>query len=233
MSNMKNTFDAAVFDVDGVLVESEPLHMWAWGQVLARYGIKAKREDLDRFIGISCTEVLKFYQGMVGKDHLPDSAYAEKQALFNEVMPTRLKPVEGAVEVVEAIHRRGIPLGAASNSPSDRVREMLDSIGILRYFSVIAGIDEVREGKPAPDVYLLACSRLGVQPSRCFAVDDSPTGVTAAAAAGMTVWGYVSVFSVDILREAGAHLTIDGLPRILDIIGQTAGVRRRPFPAKS
>lgn len=213
---MKETFSAIVFDVDGVLVDSEPLHAWAWQEVLTRYGIEAEPGEIDQFIGIPCSVMLKYFQEKEG-ERLPDTAIDEKQALFDQVMGERLAPIQGAPEVVRELHRRGIPLAAASNSPAPRVRRMLTSIGIGACFSAIAGIDEVRAGKPAPDVYLLACERLGLAPGRCLAIDDSPTGIASAAAAGLTVWGYVHDFSEEVLREAGADVLIHSLSEALAV----------------
>lgn len=211
---MTERFSAIVFDVDGVLVDSEPLHAWAWREVLTRYGVEAEPGEIDQFIGIPCTVMLKYFQDRVG-DRLPDTAVDEKQVLFDRVMEERLTPMEGAPAVVRELHSRGIPLAAASNSPAPRVRQMLAAIGIGECFSAVAGIDEVAAGKPAPDVYLLACRRLGTEPGRCLAVDDSPTGVASAAAAGLTVWGYVHDFSEQTLREAGADAVIRSLSQVL------------------
>ena len=213
---MTERFSAIVFDVDGVLVDSEPLHAWAWREVLTRYGVEAEPGEIDQFIGIPCTVMLKYFQDRVG-DRLPDTAVDEKQVLFDRVMEERLTPMEGAPAVVRALHSRGIPLAAASNSPAPRVRRMLSSIGISTCFSAIAGIDEVSAGKPAPDVYLLACERLGVAPGRCLAVDDSPTGIASAAAAGLTVLGYAHDFSAEVLQEAGADAVIRSLSEVLCI----------------
>lgn len=213
---MTERVSAIVFDVDGVLVDSEPLHMWAWEQVLTRYGIDVQEGDMDRFIGLPCKELLKDYQRRMG-DRLPDAAWDEKQALFNDVMLARLEPIPEAGMVMKTLYRRGIPLAVASNSPSGRVKEMLSAIGVWEYVSAAAGIDEVDAGKPAPDVYLLACGRLGAEPARCLAVEDSPTGVKAAAAAGLTVWGYVRDFSEQVLREAGAGAVIRSLSEVLTI----------------
>ena len=203
-------YDAIVFDVDGVLVDSEPLHKWAWEQVLTKYGIEPEKGELDQFIGIPCEVMLAYFQEKAG-DSLPDTAIDDKRDLFHKAMGARLKPVEGAPEAVKELHRRGIPLAAASNSPVGRVRDMLTVIGIWDCFSAAAGIDEVPAGKPAPDVYLLACERLRTAPERCLAVDDSPTGIASAYAAGLTVWGYVRDFSAETLIEAGAQACVDSL----------------------
>jgi len=213
---MTERYDAIVFDVDGVLVDSEPLHAWAWGEVLTRYGIEAEPGEIDQFIGIPCTVMLQYFQDRGGA-RLPDTAINDKQALFDEVMPARLTAMADAPEVVRALHRRGIPLAAASNSPAPRVRRMLSAIGVWECFSTAAGIDEVPRGKPAPDVYLLACERLGVEPDRCLAVDDSPTGIASAAAAGLTVWGYAHDFSESVLMDAGAGAVIRSLSEVLSI----------------
>mgnify|MGYP000424574366 CR=1 FL=1 len=210
---MTQKYSAIVFDVDGVLVDSEPLHKWAWDQVLTRYGVAIGPGELDQFIGIPCEVMLAYFQEKAGIS-LPDAAIDDKRDLFDSAMGARLKPVEGAPETVRELHRRGFPLAAASNSPVDRVRDMLTAIGIWDCFSAAAGIDEVDRGKPEPDVYLLACERLGVAPGRCLAVEDSPTGVRAACAAGLTVWGYVYDFSEEALREAGAVAVIHSLSEV-------------------
>lgn len=213
---MTERFSAIVFDVDGVLVDSEPLHTWTWEKVLTGYGIDIAPGEIDRYVGIPCTELFKDYRAREG-DRLPESAMEEKRALFDEIMPERLRAMEGAPAVLRALHRRGMPLAAASNSPVGRVEKMLEIVGLWRYFTAAAGIDEVPHAKPAPDVYLLACERLGVAPSRCLAVEDSPTGVTAAVAAGMTVWGYAHGFGEKALEEAGARATIHTLSEMLRI----------------
>lgn len=209
-------FDGIVFDVDGVLVDSEPLHAWAWRQVLERHGIQVTPEELDRFIGIPCSVMLQYFQKKEGS-RLPDTAIGEKQALFDRVMAERLKPVEGVPRLVRALHSRGIPLAAASNSPFGRVRDMLTVIGAWEYFAAAAGIDEVAAGKPAPDVYLLACRRMGAEPVRCLAVEDSPTGIAAAKAAGLTALGLARDFSAEELSEAGADRIIRGLSEVLAV----------------
>ena len=213
---MTERFAAVVFDVDGVLVDSEPLHAWAWREVLTSYGIEVEPGEIDRFIGIPCSVMLKYFQEKAG-ERLPAAAIEDKQALFDQIMDERLVPMESAPAVVRQLHRRGILLGAASNSPAPRVRQMLTAIGIGECFSAIAGIDEVSAGKPAPDVYLLACERLATEPGRCLAVDDSPTGVASAAAAGLRVWGYAHDFSEKVLREAGAQTVIRSLSEVLGI----------------
>jgi HAD superfamily hydrolase (TIGR01509 family) len=210
-----NQFDAVVFDVDGVLVDSEPIHAWTWMQVLTRHGIEVTAEEIDRFIGIPCRVMLGEFQDRVGIE-LPDTVVGEKEALFSAVMPERIRPMKGIGDVLAVIHSKGTPMGAASNSPVGRVRDMLAAVGFDSYFKAVAGIDEVPAAKPAPDVYLLACERLGVTPARCLAVEDSPTGVAAAAAAGLTVWAYVHAFPETVLTEAGADAVIEKFTNISD-----------------
>lgn len=208
-------FDAVVFDVDGVLVDSEPIHTWAWVQVLTRHGIDVTAEEFDQFIGIPCSVMLRQIRGGAGAN-LPNTVVGEKEALFSAVLSERLKPMEGIGDVLASLRGKGTPMGAASNSPVGRVRDMLAAVGFSSYFKVFAGIDEVPAAKPAPDVYLLACGRLGVTPARCLAVEDSPTGVAAAAAAGLTVWAYVHAFPETVLTEAGAEAVIEKFADISD-----------------
>ncbi len=117
---------------------------------------------------------------------------------------------EDAVGAARELRRRGVPVGVASSSPRERLRRTLGRVGLLDFFDVTVSGDEVANGKPAPDMFLLAAERLGVAPEACVAIEDSPPGVASAVAAGMTTIGVMRVPGTEA-SLAAAHVVVDSL----------------------
>lgn len=180
---------ACVFDNDGLLLDTEEAWTRAEVTLFRRHGSEftpAHKRDL---IGSSHLIAAGKLEAMLGQ---PGEGLALMAELHDLVMAEALNgvaPRPGAVELVDALRAAGIPVGLASNSPRDFVERTLTSAGMLGRFDVVLGGDEVPEPKPAPDIYLAACARLGAEPPAAVALEDSPTGVAAARAAGMTVVG--------------------------------------------
>ncbi len=175
---------AVVFDMDGVLVDTE--HVWSEvrGAVVARHGGTWTEQDQRNVMGDNSRQWSAY---MRERWNLPFS----DDAIFREVLTTMIAAYErdlvvlpGARETVAALGAR-YPLAVASSSPHDLILAALRIAGLLDAFATIVSSDEVSHGKPAPDVYLLAASRLGVAPTDCAAVEDSTNGIRAAVAAGM------------------------------------------------
>ena len=200
--------DLILFDCDGVLVDSEII---ACRVVAAEIGAHIPALDQTEFaagiFGITDHDAVRQAEAEFGV-RLPDG-FGDRlaDAIRDEVLRC-VEPVAGAAEAVGAI---ALPMGVVSNSPLDRVRRMLDRTGLRPFFGDSLFCAEMTERpKPHPDVYLLAAETLGAVPGRCVAVEDSVAGVTAAAAAGMTVIGFLGGSHIqpghgDRLRAAGAE----------------------------
>jgi HAD superfamily hydrolase (TIGR01509 family) len=182
-----------IFDCDGVLVDSEPLSMRADVDILARHGIIMTEEEAHhRFVGKTFQGMLDELTGELGVDFPPDLS-AAKDALVAKMFHDELKVVPGVPECLEALAANGLSFSVASNSPSSRVQLALQLTGIDKHFTSISTINDVMNGKPAPDVFLKATLRSGFQASECIAIEDSHTGVTAAVAANLRTIGFVGV----------------------------------------
>jgi HAD superfamily hydrolase (TIGR01509 family) len=199
--------DLIIFDCDGVLVDSELLSCGCLSEVLAGYGINlGVDEALELFVGRSVAAVREYYQAR-GKP-LPDAFAAELKAKVHGSFAASLLPIEGVGTVLQRLR---LPVCVASSSDLDRVALSLGITGLFGYFAGrLYSAQMVKRGKPAPDLFLHAAVAMGIEPGRTLVIEDSVSGVTAAKAAGMTVWGftggshYASRDGRAILQSAGA-----------------------------
>jgi HAD superfamily hydrolase (TIGR01509 family) len=178
--------DAVVFDMDGVLIESEEI----WDTIRETYvrerGGRYDAEVQRALMGMSSVEWSRYLHETAGVPDEPEQINAEVVRRMLEAYRGHLPLVPGAVEAVERLAAR-FPLAVASSSNRPLIDAVLEIAGIAQYFKATVSSEEVPRGKPAPDVYLEAARRLGVAPERCAAVEDSHGGIRAAKAAGMFV----------------------------------------------
>jgi HAD superfamily hydrolase (TIGR01509 family) len=178
--------DAVVFDLDGVIVDSE--HVWdEMRRQLAeerggRWNDRASRE----MMGMSSVEWSQYMHDVIGLEESPEEINKEVVRRLEAIYRERLPLIPGAVEAVRALAARW-PLGLASSSNRELIDLVLEVSSLDRYFRVTVSSEEVPRGKPAPDVYLAAAQRLGAAPERCAAVEDSEKGILSGRAAGMRV----------------------------------------------
>jgi HAD superfamily hydrolase (TIGR01509 family) len=178
--------DAVVFDLDGVLVDSE--HVWDEARMeLASERGRPWHDQASRdMMGMSSLEWSRYMHDVIGLEDPPVEISAEVVRRLEEIYRRGLPLIDGAVEAVERLAARW-PLGLASSSNRELIDLVLDLSALAPYFRVTVSSEEVARGKPAPDVYLEAARRLGVAPQRCAAVEDSENGIKSAKAAGMRV----------------------------------------------
>jgi len=178
--------EAVVFDVDGVLIDSEPV----WERV--RRGLVADRggrwpdDAQDRMMGMSTAEWSRYISEDFGVALAPGQVAERVVAAMTAEYREHLPLLPGAVEAVRALSGRW-RLSVASSAPKSLIEAVLDASGLRPAFAASVSSEEVTRGKPFPDVYLEATERLGVPPERCAAVEDSSNGLRSAAAAGLTV----------------------------------------------
>ena len=200
--------DAVIFDMDGVLIDSEPLHFGVLNEVLALDGYTLDAAENEQFIGTT-TEVM--FEALIRRHNLPRTVldYTERyEAAVLRVLRQPHAPRPGVRELIERLRQLGLRLGVASSSNRAWVAATLESLGLADQFDTVVSGDDVTHGKPDPEIYLLTAQRLGAPPARCVAIEDSPNGVTSAHAAGMTVLGVRTPYT--------AHLQLTGAARIVD-----------------
>ncbi len=178
--------DAVVFDLDGVIVDSE--HVWNEArETLARERGGRWHDDAQQdMMGMSSLEWSRYMHDVIGLPESPGEISTEVVRRLAAIYRQELPLIPGAVEAVERLASRW-PLGLASSSNRELIDLVLELADLDRWFRATVSSEEVRRGKPAPDVYLEAARRLGVSPRRCTAVEDSRNGILSARAAGMRV----------------------------------------------
>jgi HAD superfamily hydrolase (TIGR01509 family) len=183
MGDTHREIRGVIFDLDGLMIDSEPLSMEAWQQCLAPHGARLTVDQYRRLIGGSHLNTAREIGELTGLD--PETLTGGFWERLLGLIEERGKTMEGLVPLLDELTARGYPLGVASNGPSDYVRRATKTLGIDKYFVCVFGLDDVPNGKPAPDVFLKAASCIGVPPEACLALEDSNTGARAAVAAGM------------------------------------------------
>jgi HAD superfamily hydrolase (TIGR01509 family) len=180
------TVDAVIFDMDGVLVDSEPLALEAMREVMARQGVTYTEADNDEFLGRTTIETCRALRARHALE--PGEAELARQYLdaMLALIRERPRPQPGVPEVLRAVRADGHRLALASSAEPELIRAHTEALGIGDLFEVAVSAVEMSRGKPAPDVFLETARRLGVPPARCLVVEDSRNGLLAAKAAGMT-----------------------------------------------
>jgi HAD superfamily hydrolase (TIGR01509 family) len=204
---------AVIFDCDGTLVDSEPLARTAWERTLAPYGYVLTDTDAEASIGLPYPRVHAYF---ADRAELPaaDAFWTEFSAELFALIDSSLVLFDDAVDAARSLRSRGVPVAVASSSPRERLQRTLGRAGLLDAFDVVVAGDEVVHGKPAPDMFLLAAARLGVEPSACVVIEDSPPGVQAGIAAGM--------FTLAVCRVPGTEASLAAADRVVDTVSADA-----------
>jgi HAD superfamily hydrolase (TIGR01509 family) len=205
-----------IFDCDGVLVDSEPIAVRIDVEMLAEVGIEmSEAEVIERYVGRSPEVILADTEARLGR-RVPEGWFERGEARIREAYKTALRPVDGIVEALDAID---VPVCVASSSGHDNLRYKLELTGLYeRFAGHIFSATEVANGKPAPDLFLHAASRMGADPADCAVVEDSRYGVQAARAAGMDVFGYAGGLTPRDVLEGARTIVFDDmrtLPKLL------------------
>jgi beta-phosphoglucomutase-like phosphatase (HAD superfamily) len=181
-------FSAAIFDMDGLLVDSERAIMNTWLTVGLDLGIALSASDYLQIVGRSATECELILTELLGGTAIFREALTRVRQHLSKPSVHPIFPLKsGARALLTELARAGIPCAVASSSPVDEIRSRLGRVSVLQFFKAIAGGDEVDRGKPDPAVYRLAAHRLGVPVDACLAFEDSDNGAHAAASAGIAV----------------------------------------------
>ena len=208
--------DLVIFDCDGVLVDSERLANQVFAQILLEEcGLQFSLQEMfDHFVGRSMDQCWQLVTEMLGKD----APLTLKQRYHHETIAAlaeSVQPVKGIESVLKKLDRLEIPYCVASSGSYEKMQTTLGKTGLINYFHErLFSTSEVKNGKPHPDIFIFAAEKMRLQPEHCLVVEDSPAGIMAAKAAGMTVFGYAELMNPQKLLQAGADSVFDDMSQL-------------------
>jgi HAD superfamily hydrolase (TIGR01509 family) len=193
---------AVIFDMDGVIVDSEPYSMQALIDVLRHYGIVPTEEDIRRSYGRRIRDDFADYFSRYGVTAHLETAIARKEARYYHLAAGHLQPLAGVIPLLKRLRDHGYRLALASSGDRVKVAFGMQALSLDGTFDAVVCGNDVRHSKPDPEIYLLAAQRLQIPPAGCVAIEDAPAGVEAAKRAGMRCIAVTNSVAPEQLRKA-------------------------------
>ena len=217
--HMSPRISGLVFDMDGTLVDNMHFHHKAWKEFLRRQGVSITDEEFHRKnVGI-ITEIIPRFLPHAQEPDLILQLGMEKEAVYRELYGPHITPIAGLSDFLASAYTAGIPIALATAADQGNIQFTLEGLGMAHFFRAITGSEEVRRGKPDPDVYLISAAKLKVRPEDCIAFEDTPSGIQAARSAGMQVVGIASTHTREELSPYPLLTIIDDYQSLtLDVL---------------
>ena len=181
--------ESVIFDMDGLMIETEHLQSQAFEHVLRGHGIEPQfnEDGVIQTVGLTARDNLVIFKEKHGIDEGVDTLLSKKQAVYGELLKQNIAPKEGLLDLIKALKQGNLRLAVASSSSLEHIELVLKELGVSEDFDTVVSGETVSRGKPHPDIFLEAAKRLNVQPGNCVVFEDAESGVVAAKAAGMKV----------------------------------------------
>jgi len=183
---------AVIFDMDGVIAETEHAHIGAEKQTMLKYGIEISEDELHEYTG---TTAKVMFAGLIKKYKLDttfDRIFKEKEEILFKLLEENVQPTRGVIDLLRQLKKMKVKLAVASSSHKRMIEYVLKKLKIIDLFDSIVGAEDIDRSKPDPEIFLISAKRLNVNPEECIVVEDSKLGVEAAKKAGMKCLGYVN-----------------------------------------
>ncbi|MFW5487498.1 MAG: HAD family hydrolase [Desulfovibrio sp.] len=211
--------EAVLFDMDGVIIDSEPLHKESFFIMAERLKIDMSTEEYEQFIGRSSINQWQYAVENYGLAHPPATLALEQIKIFLEQLdvPGKAQRSPGLDAILKCIASRNLTCGVASSNNRSAVDKVLSLLELNNHFQVVVTANDTAKAKPAPDLFLLASEKIGVPPEKCLVIEDAYNGVTAAKAAGMSCVGYRNPNSGKQDLSA-ADYWVDRLEQVVEIL---------------
>jgi len=212
---------AAIFDMDGVLVDNTLWHIDAWKTFSERHSVNISDEQIINNLGNTNADYLNFLFGRTLSPYEIIAYGIEKEEIYRKLYSEHIKPLNGLMDLLDLLDREAFSIGLATSAPSINVDFTLDRLDIKNRFRTIVDVTSIKKGKPDPEIYLLAAQRLGVTTSKCIVFEDSIHGIQAAVSAGMHTIGVLTsqrkekLGMADYLISDFREITAELLNRIL------------------
>lgn len=203
---------AVIWDMDGVLADTAPYHLSAWQETFRKRGVKFTADDFQYTFGRRNDSIISHILGQPATPEEIEAIAREKEATFRRMIGQNIKALPGVVKLLQSLQEHGVKMAIASSTPMENIQLITATLGIADYFRAIVTGQDVTEGKPSPQSFLLAAKRLGVKPGDCVVIEDAVAGVTAAKRAGMACIAVTTTHPEESLGEA--DLIVDTLEAV-------------------
>ncbi|MPW26079.1 HAD-IA family hydrolase [Alkalibaculum sp. M08DMB] len=207
-----------VFDMDGVIIDSEPTHFECNIRTLMDFNVISTYSDFEKYVGVA-DHVM--WASIISENNLDTTVekIIEKQDQHREILFKKesIKAVDGTINLIKLLSEKKYKIGLASSSPRNFINMILKELEISKYFDAVVSGNEVVRSKPEPDIYIKAASQIGVEPRLCVAIEDAKNGVHAAKSAGMFTIGFKNVNSGN-QDLSSAHKIIYHMNEVMEIL---------------
>lgn len=175
-----------IFDMDGVLADTGPIHFQSWVKMANEdAGVNFTKEFFEESFGQQSIPITRKLVGTRAEQALVEKWANLKEEYYREMVKDKLVPLPGVIELIRDLKKENIKMAVGSSGPLENVELLLTSLKIKQYFDIIITAEDVKNGKPAPDVFLIAANKLNLKPENCIVIEDAPVGIEAAKRAGM------------------------------------------------
>ncbi len=216
-----NSAKAVIWDMDGVIADTAHYHLRAWQEAFQKRGVNFTEETFRESFGQRNDTIIGKVLGQGVSQEEINAISNEKEASFRQAIRQHIRALPGVIELMNSLARNGFSLALASAAPMENIRLLTEGLGIDRLFQGIVSAEDVAEGKPNPQVFLLAAERLGVKPENCIVIEDAVAGVAAAKRAGMRCLAVTnthpraSLAEADLIVDTLAEVTVPDLADLL------------------
>jgi len=203
---------AVLWDMDGVIANTALFHFEAWRETFHKRGVEFTEEDFKHSFGLRNDSIIRNIMGAEVSDKEIEAIARDKETNFRHRLPRHLEPLKGVIKLLKDLKKAGFKMALASSTPKENLDLLTRSLGINDYFEAVISEEDVTEGKPSPQPFLLAAQRLKVLPHNCIVIEDAIAGVQAAKTAGMKCIAVTTTHPRDSLSQA--DLVVDSLEQV-------------------
>lgn len=193
---------AVIFDVDGVLADTGPIHYQSWVKMANEIGKTFTKSFFEATFGKQSVPITRELVGINEDQNLVEKWAQQKEKYYREIVKDKIRPLPGVINLIKNLKSVNFKLAVGSSGPLDNVKLLLSSLKIDLFFDAIITAEDIQNGKPSPDVFLLAAQIINVKPQNCLVIEDAPVGVEAANKANMKCIALTTTHDSDVLRRA-------------------------------
>ncbi len=215
---------SVIFDMDGVLADTGPIHFVSWVKMANEIGYNFSKEFFEKTFGQQSPTIVRKLVGHGIEQELVEKWAALKEQYYREIVKDKLKPLPGVKQIIQVLKSYKFKLAVGSSGPRENVELLINALRLKEDFDVLISAAEVKNGKPAPDVFLISAEKLKIEPINCLVIEDAPVGIEAAKRAGMksialtTTHEKNELLNADLIVKDLSKVSIQDIMALLNIV---------------